>query len=134
MVITPEQTARLFYDALEPGRRQDLMMVLDPHVVLEIPEGLPGSRVRYEGLAAYRDDFLFDLYGAFDVGFAPAEFLEAGERVTVLGRLQGRTVASGVAFDVPFCHVWTIRAGRLVHGRFFTDTAVLAQALRAKAA
>lgn len=134
MVVTPEQTARFFYEALTPGLRQDLMILLDPHVVVELPAGFPGSRGRYEGLKAYLEDFLFDLYGAFDGRFAPEDVLPCNERVTVLGRFQGRAVPSGVAFDVAFCHVWTVRDGRLVHGRFFTDTAALAEAVRAEAA
>jgi uncharacterized protein len=129
MVLTAEQTARCFYDSLEPGRRQDLMMILDPHVVLEIPEGLPGSRGTYTGLKVYLEDFLYYLYGTFDVTFVPEEFFQSGETVVVLGRFKGRTMATGVEFDVPFCHIWTVQDGRLVRGRMFTDTAILAHAI-----
>ena len=128
MHLTPLEAVKAYYASLAIGHRHLLMALLDPHVVLEIPEGLPGVGGRYEGLKAYTEDFLYNLYGAFDLRFTADEFLESGERVVALGRSAGTALATGVAVDVPFAHVWTVRDGRLVHARMFTDTAKLCAA------
>ena len=62
--------------------------------------------------------------------FSPREFFAAEDRVFALGhyawkmRRSGRTVASD------WVHVFTIRAGKVVGFREFTDTAQFAEAFR----
>ena len=58
----------------------------------------------------------------------PEEFREVGDKVVVLGRLRARSRASGMDVDVPMGFVWTLRDGKAVHGRTFSDQA---EALRA---
>jgi ketosteroid isomerase-like protein len=132
MHLSPLQAVRSYYECLAPGRRAELMELLDPHVLLEIPEGFPGGRSRYEGLKAYLEDFLYSFYGTFDLESRTTEFLDAGENVVALGRFQGYALATGVAVDVPFAHIWTVRDGHLIRGRMFTDTACLCTAAGAR--
>jgi len=134
MHMTPLKTVHTYYESLVPGNRACLMEVLDPHVVLEVPEGFPGGRRTYEGLKAYLEDFLYNFYGTFDLDSEALEFLDAGETVVALGRFQGHVVSTGVAVDVPFAHVWTVKDGYLVRGRMFTDTASLCKAADVRAA
>jgi ketosteroid isomerase-like protein len=51
------------------------------------------------------------------------------ERVVAIGHIKGETEGGTVAIDVPFVHVWTVRDDRLEQLLFFTDTAMLTQAL-----
>jgi len=132
MNLTPLQTVQWYYKSLAPGRRADLMELLDPHVVLEVPDGFPGGGGTFTGLKAYLEDFLYGFYGTFDLQTAPLEFLDTGETVVALGRHQGHALSTGVAVDTPFAHVWTVRNGRLVRGRMFTDTASLCIAAGAR--
>jgi hypothetical protein len=44
--------------------------------------------------------------------------------------MEGKTRKAGVPVDVPFAHVWTVAEGYLQRLRAFTDTAVLADALK----
>jgi len=134
MNLTPLDAVRCYYQALAPGRRADLMDLLDPHVVLEIPDGFPGGGGTYRGLKAYLEDFLFNFYGSFDLELIPTEFLDAGETVIVLGSLRGHALTTGTSVDTPFAHLWTVREGHLVHGRMFADTATLCLAAGARAA
>jgi ketosteroid isomerase-like protein len=54
----------------------------------------------------------------------PQDYLEAGDDVVViLGRLRARARASGMDLDVPMGFVWTVRDGKAVHGRTFSDPA-----------
>jgi len=132
--MTPLEAVRSYYDSLAPGHRARLMALLDPHIVLEIPEGFPGGGRTYVGLKAYIEEFLYSFYGAFDLKVLPEEFLDAGENVVALGRFEGRALSTGVAVNVPFAHIWTVRESRLVRGRMFTDTAVLCAALTGRPA
>ena len=128
MDLSPLETVRRYYDAVHPGRRAELMELLDPHIVVDVPEGFPGSGGIYHDLRAYMVDFLYGFYGSFDLRVEPEEFLDAGERVVALGRFRGTALATGAPVDVPFAHVWTVHKGHLVQGRLFTDTAVLTRA------
>jgi ketosteroid isomerase-like protein len=129
MNLTPLELVRSYYNSLAPGRRQLLMEFLDPMVVLEIPEGFPGTRRTYGGIRAYIEDFLYALYGSFELELIPEEFLLSGTRVVTVGRQKGRALRTGIPVDVPFVHIWTVQGGRLVHARMFTDTAILRDAI-----
>ena len=128
MTMTPLETVKAYYDSLAPGRRQLLQELLDPNVVVELPEGMPGARRSYMGMKAYLEEFLFDIYGMFEVQFVPEEFFEAGNRVVALGLQKGRAIRTGTHYDVAFAHVWHVRHGRVTHVRMLTDTATLSHA------
>ncbi|HLY74550.1 MAG TPA: nuclear transport factor 2 family protein [Planctomycetota bacterium] len=134
MTLTPLETVRSFYNSLEPGRRQVLMELLDPNVRVEVQEGYPGTRRSYVGLKAYLEDFLYAIYGSFEVSLIPEEFLESGAHVVTVGRQKARAVLTGSSVDVPFVHIWTVQQGRLVRARMFTDTAILRDALAGRRA
>lgn len=129
---SPLDAVRRYYDSLVPGRRAELMELLDPHLVLEIPEGFPGGGGTYRGLKAYVEDFLYSFYGTFDLQVLPTEFVDAGENVLALGRFHGHALSTGTPVDTPFAHLWTVREGRLIRGRMYTDTAALCIAAGAR--
>jgi ketosteroid isomerase-like protein len=129
MTRTPLETVKGYYASLAPGRRQNLMELLHPDVVLEIQDGMPGTRPCYVGMKAYVEEFLFDLYGEFELDLVPEEFFQAGRHVVALGRQKGRAVRSGLAYDVRFSHVWSVTDGKVTHARMFADTAVLRDAV-----
>lgn len=124
-----EKLVRAFYEATVPGHRAPLRALQAPHVVYDLPEGMPVGSGHFEGLEDVGERFLANFYGAFDVRFVAEEFIAAGEHVVAIGRIQGRTRKAGVPVDVPFVHVWTVREGYLQRLRGFTDTALLAHAL-----
>jgi len=51
------------------------------------------------------------------------EILEASEAVIGLGRYRGRVRGTGRPVTAAFCHVFRVRAGRVVKVQQFTDTA-----------
>jgi ketosteroid isomerase-like protein len=128
MNLTPIECVRDFYNSLAPGRRAELMEILDPHVEVELPEGFPGGGGVFHGLKAYIEDFVYVFYGLFDVDLTVEEYLEAGEKIVAVGRMRGTAVATGVPVDASFVHLWTVRQGHLVRGRMFGDTALLCAA------
>jgi len=124
-----EQRVRAFYESTVPGHREGLRGLQAPHVVYDLPRGMPVGCGHFEGLDQVVDGFLASFYGAFDVRFLADEFITRGESVVALGRIEGTTRKGGIPVAVPFAHVWTVSGGYLRRLRAFTDTAVLATAL-----
>ena len=57
------------------------------------------------------------------------EFLDAGDRVIVLGHFRVRGKATGRSVDAPYSHVWTLRDGKVVHFHNYMDTDTFLQSL-----
>ena len=129
MIEENEKRVRAFYEATVPGHREALWALQAPHVVYDLPEGMPIGCGHFEGIQDVLERFLTSFYRALDVHFVAEEFIAAGNEVVALGRIEGTTRKAGVPIDVPFAHVWTVREGYLQRLRAFTDTAVLAHAL-----
>ena len=129
MIEDNEKRVRAFYEATVPGHRESLWGLQSPHVVYDMPEGMPIGCGHFEGLQDVLERFLTSFYKALDVHFVAEEFIAGGESVVALGRIQGKTRKGGVPVDLPFAHVWTVRDGYLQRMRAFTDTALLARRL-----
>jgi ketosteroid isomerase-like protein len=63
--------------------------------------------------------------------FSPKEFYPSGDKVFVLGRYAATVKKTGSPIDSEWCHIFTIRDGKVVSFREFTDTAQAAEAYRA---
>jgi len=124
-----EHRVRAFYDATIPGHRESLRGLQAPHVIYDLPLGMPIGCGHFEGLQDVLERFLTSFYQALDVRFIAEEFISAGDQVVALGRIEGQTRKAAVPLNVPFAHVWTVRDGYLQRLRAFTDTAVIAHAL-----
>lgn len=91
--------------------------------------GYPVPHERYRGRTAVAEEFFPAMRAHFSVWRAEAdEFIEAGERVTVIGRYLG-TTKGGADLVLPFLHVWTVRNGKIAGVIAATDTAQFARAL-----
>jgi Ketosteroid isomerase-related protein len=112
-----EKRVRAFYEATVPGHRESLRGLQSPHVVYDLPEGMPIGCGHFEGLQDVLERFLTSFYGALDVRFVAEEFIAAGEEVVAIGRIQGKTRKAAVPVDVPFAHVWTVREGTVATAR-----------------
>lgn len=127
--MTAVDLAKCYYASQAPGFRQNLMEILDPEIEVEVQQGFPGGRPQYHGLKEYFEDFLDVVYGQVELEFQPEEYLECEPHAVVIGRIRGRATGSGVCFDVPFVHLWTSDGRHLSSVRYFTDTAVLRDAV-----
>lgn len=64
--------------------------------------------------------------GSADVEqFEASEFVDSGDRVIVLGRERIRPKSTGRVYDADWCHVWTVRNGKITVFREYTDTAAV---------
>jgi ketosteroid isomerase-like protein len=128
-VTDNENRVRAFYESTAPGHRESLRGLQSPHVVYDLPHGMPIGCGHFEGLQDVLERFLTSFYTALDVHFVAEEFIASADEVVALGRIEGATRKAAVPINVPFAHVWTVRESYLQRLRAFTDTAVLAQAL-----
>lgn len=96
-------------------------------------EWWPAMRTAYEG-GCYRgregiQQFWADTAETWEeLQVGPEEFRDLGDRVLVLGRLQGRGRGSGAPVDAPMANILDFRGGRIWRSRVYLDRA---EALRA---
>ena len=67
---------------------------------------------------------VFARFGSEWEGFTvtPEEWLDAGERIVVLGTYSGRHKSTGKQVRAQFAHIWSVREGRVVRFQQYTDT------------
>jgi ketosteroid isomerase-like protein len=118
------EIARDSYASFERDDIDALLADLDPDIVWEQAQGLPHGGT-YHGIDEVRRNIFDPLDRDWWDGFTarPEEFIDGGDEVVVLGRYRGVAKESRRTLDVPFVHVWSIRAGRTVRFRQFLDTA-----------
>ena len=123
------QIVRHLYDAFASGDIPALLANFDPQMEWVAAEGAP-----YPGTFLGPNDILTNLFARLSSewdGFRaqPAEVLDAGEHVVVLGRYFGTYKETGRSMSAAFAHVWTVRDGRVFRLRQYADTRKIAEAL-----
>ena len=127
MEPTPLDVVREIYDALA---RRDLRAVLDltdPAIVVTQDPALPwgGRFVGWEGFGELAVKLAANIESAVTI----QSMFQAGDTVVQCGRTAGTTRTAGTPFDIPECHIWTVRDGRAVEARFFIDSEAMLRAL-----
>jgi ketosteroid isomerase-like protein len=114
-----------WYDALARGDTEEILSPLAENIEWREAEGHPYQPAGsvWRGGEAVVADLFVRLAGEWD-GFAvmPAAFHDAGEIVVVEGRYTGSFKSTGKRLDAQFCHIWRVRAGKLVQFQQYTDT------------
>lgn len=115
---------RGLYEAFAAGDVPGVLARMAPDIVWNEAENFPYADGNpYRGPEAILTGVFARLGGEWD-GFAavPAEFLDAGDTIVVLGRYRGTYKATGRAFDADMAHVWRVRDGKAAEFRQYTDT------------
>jgi len=95
----------------------------------EIINGFPYGG-EYNGLSSVLEDFFGKVMQHFEFwNDLPDEFIDAGDKIIVLGHYKTR--AKGADSDVmpSFAHLWTVDNGMITRLQQYTDTTVLSEAL-----
>jgi ketosteroid isomerase-like protein len=119
---------RPVYDAMLRWDFDDLMLGVAHDIEWDLPEAVPWGGIRHgrDGIASLADIFQEHVDGAWA---DPDDFLDAGDRVVVLGRTRGRARSSGQEYEVAFAHVWRMSDGVPSGFRAYFDTAPILAAL-----
>jgi uncharacterized protein len=89
----------------------------------------PGFGPR-QGQNAVKDFFAFNDQNLAFTEFSPKEFYAVDDKVFVLGRYALTMKKNGRKHESDWVHVFTVRDGKVVEFREFSDTAQAAEAFR----
>ena len=118
---------RKAFQAIADGDRDRALSYVDPAMVVDATARVFNPTV-YRGLEGLRQ-MLADMDDVWENLRPQArEFLDAGERVVVTGRMVAKGKGSGVQVERDFSGIWTVRDGRIVRWDICSDRA---QALKA---
>lgn len=125
--MTPEENTEIVkraYAAFKNGDIDALMRTYADDVSWEIygPSTVPTAGTR-KGLAGVREFF-----GVLDSAmtaqsFEPREYVAQGDQVVVLGSYSWKVKSTGRTFSSNWAHVATLKDGKIVRFREYTDTA-----------
>jgi ketosteroid isomerase-like protein len=138
--VTPadEQTERSrqivsdWYTALQQGDMEGVVGAMDENIIVNVL-GSSGVSGRHEGRDAFVANGIGPIFAALEpesVEFAKRWriFAAEGERVVVL--MEGFAAAkNGCRYDNKYCHLFTIRDGRIAELWEFLDTVVVEEAI-----
>jgi ketosteroid isomerase-like protein len=120
------------YGLMESRDPAELRSSLTHDIELSLPEAVPWGGM-YHGPDGV-DTFVGILQDHVEGPWAdPDDFLDAGDRIVVLGRSCGRARSSGQRFEVPFAHVWGLTDGMPSWFRAYFDTSPILAALHGSA-
>jgi ketosteroid isomerase-like protein len=131
--MNEQSNVKLVQDAYAAFGRGDIDTILgllsnDVEWHLFGPAELPTAGLRKGKTEVKR---FFDQVGQlwnFD-RFEPREFIAQGDVVVALGHYNGTAKSTRKPFDTEFCHVFTVKNGKAVSFREYSDTANLIGAL-----
>ncbi|HXG66380.1 MAG TPA: nuclear transport factor 2 family protein [Blastocatellia bacterium] len=118
------------YNAFAKGDVPGVLGILSPNIAWTEAEGFPYGGT-YNGPQAVLEGVFMRLGTEWD-GFAavPAEFIDGGDTVVVLGRYSGTYKATGKSFRADFAHVWKIQDRKAIRFVQYVDTLIVQRALQ----
>ncbi len=120
--------AQTFYEYVNNDPNA-LPSVLHPEISWEIIPGFPYGG-KYEGLQSVFENFFGSVMQHFEFWNAvPDEFIDAGDRIIVLGNYKTKAKESGMDVTLGFTHVWTLKDGMLARLQQNADTVQVSRAL-----
>jgi uncharacterized protein len=122
------EAVRRIYTALTRWEVDDLVADVAHDIEWTLPEPLPwgGTHHGPDGVRSFARIFRDHIEGPWA---DPDDFLDAGDRIVVLGRLRGHARESGQEFEVDFAHVWTLTDGVASRAQIYYDSAPILAAL-----
>jgi ketosteroid isomerase-like protein len=116
------------YRAFSQGDMPGVMARFDPGIEWQLAEshvyGADGAPFR--GVQEVTEKFFARIAPDWE-GFvvSPAHFHDAGDTIIVQGRYTGVHKRTQRQLDAQFCHLWTLRAGKVIRFQQYMDTAQL---------
>ena len=135
--MTPEENVKIAQNAYAAFLRGDIAAVLgtlDDNIEWKTPESIeiPGT-----GTLRGRDQvagFFKSIGETWDFqSFEPREYISSGDQVIVRGSYRPRSRKTGNTVSVEWVMAWRFRNGKVTHFQEYTDSAVLRDALTARA-
>ena len=121
------ELVRRIYADFADGRIDEVMGLAHPDMVITQDPALPwgGRFVGTDGVV----EWVTKLVGTIESAVEIDTVFAAGDRVVQHGRTRGTVRANGAPFDIPECHIWTVRDGQVLAADFFIDSAAMLAAI-----
>ncbi|MBT2508658.1 nuclear transport factor 2 family protein [Streptomyces sp. ISL-98] len=123
---------RRFFQLFEEGRLEDIESLLseDFEWIYHGPKSLPWAGT-YRGVTGFREFFTV-VRGLIEVQECDAyDYLDAGDRVVVLGVSRTRILANDARYEAQWMNVFTVHDGLITRYLDLYDTASVVEALNA---
>lgn len=130
--MTSTAVARRFFDLFAEGDLETIkadLLAPDFEWVYHGPESLPWAGV-YRGADGFDRFFAIVRELVHVRECTPREFIEAGDRVLVLGHSRTTVLATGARYEAQWMNVFTVRDGRITLFLDLFDTASVVEALQ----
>jgi len=130
--MKPIELVRLGYERYAKRDFAGVFALLSPAIVLEQTPLLPwgGTHRGHEGAKK----FFSGINQFTDATPQPTVFVEAGDKIAVVGRLVGSARGSGCPIDCEIVHVWTVQEEKIVRFEAYIDTPRMLAALNGNSA
>jgi ketosteroid isomerase-like protein len=119
------------YRAFAKGDLAAVLALFDPGIEWRLAEGhvYAPENGAFHGVPELTEKF-FGRLGPDWENFvvSPARMHEAGDTIIVEGRYTGMHKRTGNMLDAQFCHLWTLRADKVIRFQQYMDTAQLREA------
>lgn len=117
-----------FYNYFKTQDKQSYLQLCDDDIEWTVMKNVPNGGT-YIGKQDVFEEYFPKLLSNFkEFHVMPEEFLDVGEKVVVLGKYQG-IGKTDKQFQSPFAHVYTIKNGKIVRFRQYTDTIAIQSVL-----
>jgi ketosteroid isomerase-like protein len=115
------------YAAFESNDFGAVLELCDPECSITQDDALPwgGTFHGLDGAANFATGLGRTTESTVTIG----ALFEAGDRVIQFGQTRGTVLATGVRFDIPEVHVWTLHNGKIIAAEFYIESAAMLVAL-----
>lgn len=116
------------YEALVRRDLPTIMDLIDSEIIVSQTTLLPwgGEYYGFDGV----QKFFIELYRSVDSQLAVEEFVDAGDRVIVIGWTRGSVKRTGAPFNIRAVHVWRVKGCKGIRFEPNVDTPKMLEALR----
>jgi len=117
-----------FFDSTKAGDMDWTLSLLADDVDWNVPATLPygGTYRGLDGFRRYRASIQENIAPGYR--FVREEQFHSGEDVVILGRLIASAKSTGIPFESPFVHVYTIQEDKIAARTYYVDTRLMLHA------
>ncbi len=125
--MSEQENTNLVQEVYERFRKGDesFLESFSDDITFELPEmeNVPYAGT-HNGIQAVKEFFALLAEVEENLAHNPTDFIANGDKVVVLGNYKWRVKATNKEYDGDFCHVMTLRDGKIASFKEFIDTAV----------
>lgn len=120
--MTLLETIHELYRAMREGDNAAFTALCTDDLVWQQSAGFPGGSTWLGAASVIENVFRANARRWTGFAFTPEEFVEAEDRVMVLGHYSGIQPQTGKAMRAAVAHVYDFRAGKVCRFRMYADT------------